>query len=60
MTDGFSLRDFLVDENGVALMEYMVLLGLLLGGVIVAISSFSSAASDAWTGWGAYIVDIAP
>ncbi|WP_066112407.1 hypothetical protein [Salipiger sp. CCB-MM3] len=42
------LRD---EEDGLALTEYLLLLGLLVGGVILAVGFFGSALSDGWTQW---------
>lgn len=39
------------DEEGLALTEYLVLLGLLIGGVIVAVTAFGRGLSTTWNGW---------
>lgn len=43
---------FVRDEDGLALTEYLVLLGLLIGGVIAAVLVFSGNLSTAWESWG--------
>jgi len=43
---------FTRDEDGLALTEYLVLLGLLVGGVIGAVIIFSGGLASAWTSWG--------
>ena len=45
---------FARDEEGLALTEYLVLLGLLIGGVIVAVTLFGQGLSDAWDSWTAW------
>ena len=42
------LRD---DEDGLALTEYLILLGLLTGAVIGAVLLFGSGLSAAWLDW---------
>jgi pilus assembly protein Flp/PilA len=48
------LQSFRKEENGLALTEYLILLGLLVGGVIVAVTAFGSTLNTAWTGWSTY------
>lgn len=43
---------FVRDEDGLALTEYLVLLGLLVGGVIAAVITFRTGLSNAWVSWG--------
>ena len=43
---------FLREEDGVALTEYLVLLGLLIGGVLVAVGAASTDLAGAWESWG--------
>ncbi|MCG5481022.1 Flp family type IVb pilin [Sinorhizobium alkalisoli] len=47
-----TVRAFAREENGVALTEYLVLLGLLVGGVIVAVTAAGASLSTAWNSWG--------
>lgn len=42
---------FVKDEEGLALTEYLILLGLLTAGVIAAVISIGGSLSTAWTGW---------
>lgn len=43
------------EEEGLALTEYLVVLGLLIGGVIGAVLIFGQNLSNAWTNWGTWI-----
>lgn len=45
------IRVFAREQDGAALTEYVVLLGILIVGVVGAVLAFSSALSTAWTGW---------
>lgn len=45
---------FVRDEDGLALTEYLVLLGLLIGGVIAAVLAFSGGLAGAWNSWGTF------
>ncbi|SDG87308.1 hypothetical protein [Alloyangia pacifica] len=42
------LRD---EEDGLALTEYLLLLGLLVGGIIAAVGLFGQSLNVGWTGW---------
>ena len=43
---------FSQEEDGVALTEYLILLALLIGGVIVAVTAAGANLAAAWTSWG--------
>lgn len=43
------------EEDGVALSEYLILLGLLVGGVIAAVLLFGTNLGTAWGAWAAWI-----
>ena len=43
------------EEDGVALSEYLVLLGLLIGGVIIAVLAFGDNLAVAWNAWADWI-----
>lgn len=45
---------FIADEEGVALTEYLVLLGLLVGGVIAAVVLFGVNLANVWRDWAAW------
>ena len=47
-------RAFAREEDGIALSEYLVLLGLLVGGVIAAVIAVGGNLSAAWTSWGTW------
>ncbi|MBB4186192.1 pilus assembly protein Flp/PilA [Sinorhizobium terangae] len=46
------VRAFAREEDGVALTEYLILLGLLVGGVIVAVTTAGDSLAAAWNSWG--------
>lgn len=43
---------FSKDENGLALTEYLILLGLLTAGVIAAVLLMGTSLGTAWGTWG--------
>ena len=45
---------FKQDEDGLALTEYLLLLGLLVGGVIVAVTLFGTNLGNAWNSWAGF------
>lgn len=47
-------RAFAREEDGIALSEYLVLLGLLVGGVIAAVLAVGVNLAGAWTTWGTW------
>ncbi|OWW04107.1 hypothetical protein ATY81_17435 [Rhizobium sp. R72] len=49
-----SVRAFAREEDGVALTEYLILLGLLVGGVIAAVTLAGTNLSDAWESWAGF------
>ena len=53
------LRD---DEDGLALTEYLILLGLLTAAVILAVGLFGTNLAAQWDAWAGWIgsADIAP
>lgn len=48
------MNRFSRDEDGLALTEYLILLGLLIGGVIVAVTLFGTNLSNSWGLWANY------
>lgn len=46
-----SIRAFAVEEDGIALTEYLVLLGLLIAGVIGAVTTAGGGLATAWGKW---------
>ena len=42
------------EEDGVALTEYLILLALLVGGVILAVTLAGNNLAAAWTSWGTW------
>ncbi len=48
------VRAFAREEDGVALTEYLVLLGLLVGGVIVAVTTAGDSLASAWNSWAGF------
>lgn len=49
--------DFVRDEEGLALTEYLILLGLLTAGVIAAVLSIGGSLETAWGGWATWFSD---
>ncbi|OHV74382.1 hypothetical protein [Ensifer sp. LCM 4579] len=49
-----TVRAFAREEDGVALTEYLILLGLLIGGVIATVTAAGTNLSDAWDAWGTW------
>ncbi|MFU8865930.1 MAG: Flp family type IVb pilin [Rhodobacterales bacterium] len=50
-----ALQTFRKEEDGLALTEYLVLLGLLTGAVITAVLLFGTNLQTAWGGWAAWV-----
>lgn len=55
-----NLRAFAADEEGIALTEYLILLGLLVGGVIVTVGLAGTSLNGAWTAWSTFWNDMSP
>ncbi|MYM55283.1 Flp family type IVb pilin [Thalassovita mangrovi] len=51
------IRRLRADDDGLALTEYLVVLGLLIGGVIAAVILFGDNLSAAWTAWAGWLDD---
>ncbi|CUH74905.1 Flp pilus assembly protein, pilin Flp [Tritonibacter multivorans] len=51
-------RRFMKEEDGIALSEYLVVLGLMIGGVIVAVTLFGTNLGIAWDNWADWIVTL--
>lgn len=49
-----NIRAFAVEEDGVALTEYLILLGLLVGGVIVTVGLAGTNLNTAWSSWSTF------
>lgn len=52
------VRAFAREEDGVALSEYLILLGLLVGGVIAAVTLAGENLATAWNGWGSFFLTL--
>lgn len=52
-----SVRAFAREEDGVALTEYLILLALLVGGVIGAVTLAGQNLSAAWDTWATWFTD---
>ena len=48
------IGEFGREEDGVALTEYLILLALLVGGVIIAVTAAGDNLSAAWDTWGTF------
>ncbi len=42
---------FRQEEDGVALAEYLILLALLIGGVLISVTAAGGSLSTVWTSW---------
>ncbi|KRD67024.1 hypothetical protein [Ensifer sp. Root278] len=51
------VRAFSREEDGVALTEYLILLGLLVGGVVTAVSVAGTNLDAAWDQWATWFTD---
>jgi pilus assembly protein Flp/PilA len=51
---------FVRDEEGVALTEYLILLGLLVGGVIGAVTLAGGSLATAWGAWQNFFDGLTP
>jgi pilus assembly protein Flp/PilA len=49
------LRD---EEDGLALTEYLILLGLLTAAVILAVTAFGTALGNQWGAWATWIAGL--
>ena len=52
------IKKFVKEEDGVALTEYLILLGILVGGVIAAVGLAGENLSTAWNGWSAFFLTL--
>lgn len=52
------IKEFREDESGLALTEYLVLLGLLVGGVIAGVTLFGGNLNTTWNGWAGWITRV--
>jgi pilus assembly protein Flp/PilA len=46
---------FVKDEDGAALTEYLILLGLIVGGVVAAVTTFGTNLAAVWTAWATWV-----
>ncbi|UTY46593.1 hypothetical protein [Sinorhizobium fredii] len=51
---------FAREEDGVALTEYLILLGLLVGGVVLAVNTAGANLDAAWDSWATWFTDNLP
>lgn len=49
------IAKFRSEEEGLALTEYLVLLGLLVSALILAVIAFGSGLANTWNTWSAWI-----
>ena len=54
------IHAFRQEEDGVALTEYLILLALLVGGVILSVALAGNNLSAAWISWGTWWTDTVP
>lgn len=48
------VRAFAREEDGVALTEYLILLGLLVGGVVASVLTIGGQLNADWSDWAAW------
>lgn len=48
---------FAKEEEGIALTEYLILLGLLTGAVIIAVFAFGTQLGTLWQGWATWLTN---
>lgn len=53
------LRQFRDDEEGLALTEYLILLALLTGGVVLSVIFIGEQLEIAWGNWGTFFSELA-
>ena len=51
------MRRFHDEDEGLALSEYLVVLGLLIGGVIGAVLIFGQNLATAWGNWSTWVLN---
>lgn len=51
---------FWADTRGVALSEYLVALGILVGGVVATVLVFGNSLGIAWLNWASWVANSAP
>jgi len=51
------VQAFAREEDGVALTEYLILLALMIGGVIIAVTAAGTNLAAAWSSWGTFWTD---
>lgn len=54
-----SYRDRSANDSGLALTEYLLLLGLVIGGVTFSIGAFSGTIGTAWRDWAGFYETVA-
>lgn len=50
-----TIRAFMADESGASLTEYLILLGVLAGGVAATVVAFSTTLSGIYTAWATWL-----
>ncbi|TPK34274.1 hypothetical protein FJ492_26615 [Mesorhizobium sp. B2-5-4] len=51
-------RAFAREEDGIALSEYLILLGLLVATLLTAVGVAGTNLSNAWTSWGTFFTSL--
>lgn len=52
------IREFAREEDGIALTEYLILLGILSAAAITAVTASGTNLGQAWDGWTAFFVEL--
>jgi len=50
---------FRKDEDGLALTEYVILLALIAGAVVLAVQTFGEGLDSLWTAWASWMQNLA-
>lgn len=53
------IETFVRDEDGIALTEYLILLGILTAAVITAVGVSGTNLAAAWSSWGTFFSGLA-
>lgn len=53
-----AIRKLFTDRSGLALTEYLILLGLMTAAVITAVTLFGTNLAAAWDTWATWVADL--
>ena len=52
------IREFISEEDGIALTEYLILLGILSAAAITAVTASGNSLGSAWQAWETFFGDL--